>query len=353
MAVTAHHSIFCPVDGALGRLPGVDHRRVITRRSRSEQLSHPCIRPYTVLLTRNDGQIQVGLDTDPVLILQGNPGLRRTLELFDGGHSLAAITRAAEAHGICAEELEWLFDTLGRARLLTDGRPPSPFPHGHDLAAAQVRLVGCGSLGEVIGTNLARSGVGQVHLIDRRTPPDTAASPRARALAQRMSESVGTSRDHPQMTVANHWSKPEGHPVDLTIVCTETVEPDRLITDQLLRSDEPHLIVRSLGHTVVVGPLVVPGRTACLRCLDLARRGADPQWPQLLRQLTQVQVGSPAALVTWSGSVALAQVLGYLTGSQPETFSATLELSVTDFLTRWRSWPLHPECGCNWDRAAQ
>ena len=84
--------------------------------------------------------------------------------------------------------------------------------------------------------------------------------------------------------------------MDLTIVACDQPEPDRVITDHLLRNDHPHVIVRCWGNGVSVGPLVVAGQTSCLRCADLARSDADPHWPAVLRQLSRVRISTPAAL---------------------------------------------------------
>ena len=46
-----------------------------------------------------------------------------------------------------------------------------------------------------------------------------------------------------------------------------------------------HLAVTVRDGTVVVGPLVRPGRTPCLNCLDLHRRDRDPAWPAIAAQL--------------------------------------------------------------------
>ena len=81
----------------------------------------------------------------------------------------------------------------------------------------------------------------------------------------------------------DHWSKPETLAVDLTVVVAEGPEVDRVVTDHLLRLDQPHLLVRSLGDAAWVGPLVLPGRTPCLRCTDsphsMPTRGGPRCWP--------------------------------------------------------------------------
>src|SRR5690606_604292 len=52
-----------------------------------------------------------------------------------------------------------------------------------------------------------------------------------------------------------------------------------------LRRDLPHIGI-VLGDTEVqISPVVVPGRTPCLRCAELHRRDADPCWPAVAAQL--------------------------------------------------------------------
>jgi hypothetical protein len=103
------------------------------------------------------------------------------------------------------------------------------------------------------------------------------------------------------------------------------------------------------GETGVIGPLVLPGRTSCLRCADLHRRDADPRWPRLAAQLTAHEPPPSGATVTCLLTVVTAalQVLAYLDGSgAPATLDATVELRPPDLLPRIRRWPVHPACGC-------
>ena len=88
---------------------------------------------------------------------------------------------------------------------------------------------------------------------------------------------------------------------------------------------QPHLVVRCWGNGVSAGPLVLAGQTSCLRCADLARSDADPQWPVVLSQLSRLRLESPPALVAWAASVAAAQALAFLHGELPESAGATLE----------------------------
>jgi hypothetical protein len=102
----------------------------------------------------------------------------------------------------------------------------------------------------------------------------------------------------------------------------------------------------------VVGPLVVPGTTSCVRCADLAQRDADPRWPWLLAQLTRLPVEPSPTLLAWAAVTAAVQALAFVGAGRAETLGHTLELGSAEHALRLRAWPLHPECPCRWDAAA-
>jgi bacteriocin biosynthesis cyclodehydratase domain-containing protein len=119
--------------------------------------------------------------------------------------------------------------------------------------------------------------------------------------------------------------------------------------------DLPHLHVGVLGERAVVGPLVVPGRTSCLRCAHLHRRDADPAWPLLAVQwahavaamgcppvdplLAQVAAGHAALLVrAWADRP-----------DEPTRWAdAALELRLSGSAPQRLPRPPHPLCGCRW-----
>jgi len=76
-------------------------------------------------------------------------------------------------------------------------------------------------------------------------------------------------------------SPPPAEPVIL--VASRLVDPHRAA--RLTANDVPHLPVELSGDRVVVGPLVVPGDTACLACVHAERRERDPDWPLVAAQL--------------------------------------------------------------------
>jgi bacteriocin biosynthesis cyclodehydratase domain-containing protein len=125
---------------------------------------------------------------------------------------------------------------------------------------------------------------------------------------------------------------------------------------ELVRLRRPHLAVLATEAIGVVGPLVRPGSTACLRCLDLARAERDPAWPLVLAQVAgrdadpsgcdpilEAAVAAQAAAVAVAVADRAALALGAVNG--------TLELVLPAWQWRRRSWSPHPRCSCG-SRAA-
>jgi hypothetical protein len=112
----------------------------------------------------------------------------------------------------------------------------------------------------------------------------------------------------------------------------------------------PHLLAEVRDTTGVVGPLVLPGRSTCLRCLDLTRTDLDPDWPSLAAQLalpSQVRVACDGPLALAVAAQAAGQVLALVDGTvDPAAVGGTLERALPDWRWRRRTWPVHPDCGC-------
>ena len=303
-------------------------------------LAHPShleLAPHAVLLERSRGELQVGLDPRTALIFLG-PGFAELLTALRAAPiTPAALTGIGHAAGLTSRQVTWTVNRLADAGLLRRQATPG---------RRRVRLVGAGRIGLPLARYLLEGGVLELFVFDDQ-PPEVDLYPAAEVLADRAAALAASLAGPARVVPLAHWSKPETPPVDLTVVVADGPEADRLITDQLLRHDQPHLLVRSLGDTAWVGPLVVPGRTSCVRCADLTRRDADPEWPMVLAQLRRLRLAVPALLTGWAASVAAAQALAFLGGRVPEAAGATLELTA-DLRTQLRAWPAHRECGCCW-----
>lgn len=148
--------------------------------------------------------------------------------------------------------------------------------------------------------------------------------------------------------------------VDLVVLADALVDDPRLVRD-LQAAGVAHLPVRVRDGTGLVGPLVIPGVTSCLRCADLHRTDRDPAWPALATQLREVVGSADRATLLATAALALGQLqriiaavrsgAGGVVPDPPATFDTTWELDLAGQAIRTRRWSRHPLCGC-WDSAA-
>jgi hypothetical protein len=112
----------------------------------------------------------------------------------------------------------------------------------------------------------------------------------------------------------------------------------------LMRDDITHLPVVFTGRGATVGPLVQPGRTACLMCVEAERTDGDPAWPTLAAQLLH-RAGHPVpdSLALEAGLAA-----GHLISGRDRTAWASRSLQLTAGSARrtWRVHRPHAACGC-------
>lgn len=289
------------------------------------------LQSHLTLLRRDDRDIQLGFDdADAVVIADPDGTLQTLLELMDGRYRCGELSAVAARLGVPIDRAEALVTTLAAAGLLQ----ASPVV---DTDALTLRLIGLGPAGRRIGEQLLASGIGRLVAVDQDT-----ATPWS---------SWAHGRDRVQ--VADHWCAPSTDPVDLTIVVATCLEVDRAITSWLTQAEHPHLLVRPRARGAVVGPLVIPGRTSCLSCTDLARTRTDPAWPRMLAQLCRTRGDWDPLAADWAAALVTTQALSHLTGRTVETASATLELGPHAWSWQRRVWPVDPCCGCCWSPRAE
>ncbi len=130
-------------------------------------------------------------------------------------------------------------------------------------------------------------------------------------------------------------------------------EPDRGVLDAFA---EPHLVVRFVEGEALLGPLVEPGRTPCVRCIDAHLTEQDPAWPLLVEQLSRLggadrADGMPepvdAALAAVALGWAARELTAYVDGEAPLTSGRTLRLDRSLVEMEAQTWPRSPDCGCS------
>jgi bacteriocin biosynthesis cyclodehydratase domain-containing protein len=290
----------------------------------------PLLRPGTHVLTRTDGSLQVGLDPAGAVVLDDSPALR---------NGLLGTTAAASPD----------LDLLAAQDLLVDECAVMPLIAGEGVCA----------LAPVVGAALVRDA-----------GPEAMA--RARARSRCRAEVVGfghaASRGLTESlerllglagvsTARRPVRSPDGSRGRRTPlgVLVGVGEPDRELADAWLRDGTPYLVVRVTEGRAVVGPFVVPGRTACLRCVDAHHSDVDSDWPLLVRQYAAASSrdradGAPEpvdpALAAIAAGWAARDVTSYVDGLRPSTWSSTLVVPGDLTSLTSHGWSRHPECGC-------
>lgn len=114
-----------------------------------------------------------------------------------------------------------------------------------------------------------------------------------------------------------------------------------------IKKDLPHLPIIKRETEIEVGPMFIPGRTCCLHCQYLAKREADPEWPQLAAQLACTDpVMVDTALAEYASAFAVREILNYLSGLPISLTGASWIFNPADPLPQVRQWQPHPQCGC-------
>ncbi|MFT4083123.1 MAG: hypothetical protein QM638_11110 [Nocardioides sp.] len=240
------------------------------------------LRPGYVVVRRDNGHLQVGIDPPRRVILRDNAEVRRLLYDLVGS---AAAPSTGTARAALAR--------LHAADLVIDSAdPPPPAP------AVQVR--GPTEISEFFSTLLG---------------PATATDP--------------------QLVV---------------LLAAGALARER--ADDVMRAGTAHLIVQGGADRWQIGPLVVPGVTACVRCVDAALGEDDPRRALVVEQAARA--GAPPAdplLQSLALAWAARDVLAYLAGQEVASLSGTVTVTRTRN-AEVRRWLRHPHCGCAWDLVA-
>ncbi len=323
------------------------------------------------LLWRDTTEVQIG--TDPrwaVTLTDLSPSAARALAGLGAGATVRALEAALSDEDVPAEEVDAVLAHLRAAQLVVAPSTDDPSaPTRADArtlallaldgdaapvlarrARAVVRIVGLGRTGASLAATLAAAGVGSLQLDDEG--PTRAEDvgfggvrgadvgrPRAVALAGALHDARPALRT---LTAV-------GHRADL-VVLVEHAVADPVAHAPLLDAGRPHLSIVLGEASVRVGPLVIPGRSACLRCLDLHRTTADPGWPTVAAQLAADRARSTrteeTTLAVLAAACAATQVLAQIDGRPAATHDGAVEVALPLGLPVWQHWAPHPDCGC-------
>jgi len=217
------------------------------------------------------------------------------------------------------------------------------------IRKAKIALVGCGTLGCAYAQNLLRMGIGHLRLIDRDIVEEHNLTTQIlfdEEDARQVYPKAIAAKKHLRAINANceiqvhpaelNWKNAEEllSGVDLILDATDNFETRFLINDFSLKFNLPWI------YTGVVGYLglclaVIPGSTACLRCLM-----DKPPEAGTLPTCETVGVWAPAAQAT--AAAGLTEALKLLLGKEPESILSEIDLESG----RWRKVKVkrQPDC---------
>jgi len=140
------------------------------------------------------------------------------------------------------------------------------------------------------------------------------------------------------------WAGPDTSPVAadarVVLLAAHRVDPRR--TAGLVREGVVHLPLVLDGASARIGPVVRPGRSACLSCLDATAHRLDPSWPLLAAQLLARRVPDVnPALAAEAGRAARHLLSGRLEGP-----SRSLHLRVDSIRRVWEVHQPSEDCRC-------
>jgi bacteriocin biosynthesis cyclodehydratase domain-containing protein len=363
-----------PVDDGLRQAPGFDRLAGVPSRENAEAIAvRPMLKPALRRLWRDPGTLQLGIDPSYAVVLGGvDIADANLLDLIDGTRNVDELNAEAQRRGHEPERVEALMKALGDASVLEDvptepravdaRRTPdllslsllhrAPGAAARVMAArerASVEVLGAGRVGASVAMLLAAAGIGHLDLSDNGPVRQADFAPAGiRSFGSRQASRADAAR----VLLASAAANPRaGGRADSTVVIAPTgsIVPPEWLGQVRHR---PHLPVIIRETTAVIGPLVLPGQTPCLRCVELTRGDRDPAWPVLAAQL----IGEPhgvepcdVGLASAAASIVALHVLAWLDrgiAAPPPSVGGTIELSLADLRLRRRTVVAHPGCGC-------
>lgn len=319
----------------------------------------PVLRPGTHVLRRDPRELQVGLDPRHAVVLPDDHDTRSSLELlnrsadareYDGRDALDLL----RTHGLLLDAGCFLplLPSCEADQVSDRGVRPTARPMTRHDVAALARAAGDGTAALLGNRKSCR--------VDVLAFADTEDKRLEHALLEMLRETGvrarrWTARPRSTTPPGSAPSTSAGPPEMAALVGVG--EPRRDLADAWMREGVPHVLVRLTEGSATVGPFVVPGRTACLRCLDAHHTDADPSWPLLVAQYASLRGrdradGVPEPVDSSIATVALAwaarDLTSYAENRRPSTWSTTIRFDPHLTSIETRAWLRHPECGCAW-----
>lgn len=303
----------------------------------------PRYRPQCPLLWRQDGRLQIGEGSHHVILTGVTPAMARWVLGLDG---LRDIDQLGQELPISVSDACRLLRACSQAVALEDA---ASMPHSWRWCERHARDAAQGDWLAAASTYGSTSAADAA--IDRRSRVRwwIRGSGTLAEQCYHAFESSGMQCAHDEASAS-------------LVVLADSLHPVH-VADPHLRV--AHLALGVYGDRAIIGPLVVPGQTSCLRCAYLHTRDADPCWPSLSVQLARSIERLPArpvdrvhALLAGAQAALLARGWAdHPEGSSPGTprpgwRNRAIEIRLPDGTRTDHERPAHPLCGCTWAQPA-
>ncbi len=247
------------------------------------------IDPRRPLVWRTPHSIQIGVDPVVAVLDRVDDGDARLIAALTTGVTRSGLDMLAATAGVSAARVERLLAELAEAL----APPPRP-------AVRRVAVIG--------------------------------AVPAAGRIARLIADA-----GHPVIAAA-HGAGVVDHSIDAAVLVSHhVVDPNEHLS--WLRRDIVHLPIVIGEQSATVGPLVEPGATACLACVDQLRTAEDPSWPAIEAQLWGREAHADAPMLATEAAI---EALRLLRGRGAESVRID---AVTGRRSR-RMWRPSERCGC-------
>ncbi|MET9322439.1 TOMM precursor leader peptide-binding protein [Streptomyces sp. NPDC003038] len=354
---------------------------------------YPKVKPALARAWRNLQTVQFGVTPAHAVVLGPvDTATGSLIDRIDGTRGMDLLRAEAAGMGLQAGRADELVRRLAAAGLLDDAtaggpraqavrrRPETLERLGPDLSslslvrrepggdlravaarrAIRVQVRGSGRVGGVIAAVLAGAGIGRVEVLDggRVEPADVAPGGLGPGSVGRLrAEAAGRLVRESAPVRAPRAGEGEGPEPGLALVVVaprdglQAWAPDPDTAADWVATGVPHLYAGVLEGTGLVGPMVLPGATACAGCMERERVDRDPAWPRMLvqwrsahrrRSSAACDLGLSAAVA----GLAAAHALSFLDGELPASTGSRWEAALPTL--RWEPSAVrpHPDCPC-------
>jgi len=303
---------------------------------------------------------------DDLVIRDAGPQDRALIDAL--AHDALTAGELAERLGLGTDAVEEKLDALAAAGVLTAGASSPPLDaedadrfsrqqpylaeYGDErdlqrrLAAARIVVVGCGGLGTWAIAALAAAGVRRLRLVDHDAVelsnlnrqaiyrPDQVGAAKVKAAAEwlrafdRRIEVEAQERRVDGPAVARRVVE-EADAVVLT-ADEPAYELGRWVNAACLDARVPFITAGQVPPLLRVGPLYMPGRTACFACQETALRARSVAYDRYVEQVREspsraATLGPASAIV---GSLVALELMHLLIGVAPATTATALTIDI-------------------------